>query len=343
MRFVRWQLLAACAVASLLSVSSLRAGDHIPYPTEPKTWHDNLFGDIWKRDNGAGHIRAWGEALYISPRGVDLAFAVPVDSCDTLIPVGPVAIVTNDYEITWRAGIEFALSCDTSVGGSYTQLNNHNQIQVSAPAGRFLHALTTIAGESCDDSNIQEAAARYDIDLQIADLEGRYRLCGCNSILVNLVVGGRYAHLEEEFAALYSILGQTGVVTDVIFDGGGPRVGVESEFCVAHGLGVYAKGSASFLVGKFNTHYAQANIFEGLQAEVTWEDRRIITILELEAGVSWTSCNECIRVSAGYFVSTWQNVETVPGVIANLQEGKFNGRSESIEFDGIVGRVEVRY
>jgi hypothetical protein len=345
---IRGRILTAVAVGALFCVGQAKADHSIAMPTEEKgAWYSNLLGSGCCDPCRQQMIRAWGEFLWLSPRGVDLAFAVPVDSCGTLVPVGPVAIVSTDYEPTFRLGFDVALGCNSSIGVSYMRLENHNEEAVTGQPGAALHSLVTVTPGTCADGSVQAAGAFLDVNFEIIDLDLRHRICSCDDFNLVLVVGARYSRLEQEFGSEFSVLGTTVVLSNTDFEGIGPRIGLEADMAVCHGLSAYARGYANFLVGTFESDYFQGNTFAGVQAATEFEDRRIMPVLEFEAGVAWTSCNECLRVAAGYYVATWLNSVTTAGVIDAVRSGNFNRRddnlNDSIQFDGLTARVEVRY
>ena len=72
-------------------------------------------------------------------------------------------------------------------------------------------------------------------------------------------------------------------------------------------------------------------------------DYRVLTILESELGMGWeTSCGR-LRVTGGYAVSGWLNTMTTGSYIDGVCAGSYTDLSETLTFDGLVSRVELRY
>ena len=70
---------------------------------------------------------------------------------------------------------------------------------------------------------------------------------------------------------------------------------------------------------------------------------RIVTILDLEMGIGWTSCSGCFRLTGGYVVSSWLNTVKTADFIRAVQQNNFGGLNGTTTFDGLVARAEVRF
>ena len=138
------------------------------------------------------------------------------------------------------------------------------------------------------------------------------------------------------------------VDTDVNFDGAGIRLGLEGERTAnCCNVFVYGKASASFLGGEFQGNYLQSSADNPAIAETDWREARLVSILDCEVGVGWTSCDGHVRASAGYMVSGWLNVVKTPEFIAAVQANQYHGPDKidgnALVFDGLVTRLEVRW
>jgi streptolysin S family bacteriocin protoxin len=348
---LRMKFASALAVGAMLAVSQAKAADPV-LPTQPKPTTHVTVGDpgcCGCCDDCCQNIRAWGELMYISPRNLNLAFAVPVDGCVTLNPVGAVSQVSPDDSFTFRVGLEYAVNCNTSVGVSYTRLHNEEETAVEAPPGSILQSLVTIVGDGCvEDSTTQLAGARYSLEYDIIDIDVRNVLYSCNNVNIVWLIGGRIMRYEQDFASQFTTLTDTFVTSNVSLDlGYGPRVGLEGEIGLTCGWSAYAKTAVTFLYGSIDASYLQFNSAAGVQATTSFKQERVMTILDFEAGLAWTNCDGSIRVAAGFLVSQWYNALTVPGVIDSLRAGNFNRHEDSlndlIQIEGGVLRVEFRF
>ena len=106
-------------------------------------------------------------------------------------------------------------------------------------------------------------------------------------------------------------------------------------------------GGASFLGGEFQANYLQSTNTDPLVASTSWKAGRVVTILDLELGLGWTSCKGCFRATADYMVSAWLNTPKTEDFIRAVQNNDFGtlGGSEAgrLTFDGPTARVELRY
>jgi hypothetical protein len=108
-------------------------------------------------------------------------------------------------------------------------------------------------------------------------------------------------------------------------------------------LRAYGKGSATFAVGHFASSYNQSNQFNGNEAVTNLRQDRIVPILDFELGLAWLSPGERIRISGGYMVAAWFNSITTTGWINSVQGGNYQPGSDTITFDGLTARGEVRF
>jgi hypothetical protein len=223
-------------------------------------------------------------------------------------------------------------------------------VQVNAP--RVIRSLVSHPDTFNAGFTSQQAFGAYDLEFQTLDLDYHSLLWSSKCSHVDYVVGARYAHMESSSFAVYPFAtpdGTTIVGTDINFDGGGIRLGLEGERRIFRrsGLSVYSRGYVNALAGHFTADYFQFNQFNGLEVLVGWKDDRVITISELEAGLSWQNCCGNIRVSAGYYFAIWDNVVTTPEWIDAVQNVNFVDVSQddddTIAFDGLVVRAEVLF
>jgi len=181
----------------------------------------------------------------------------------------------------------------------------------------------------------------------LADIDFRHVFYCTECSKVNYLVGVRYANLQQQFTSQFEPIIRENVDTDVKFDGGGFRLGLEGERgSDCGGLFFYGKASASFLGGEFRGSYLQSSATNPLVAETDWKEARLVSILECEVGLGWTGCNGHVRASAGYMVSGWLNVVKTPEFIAAVQANQYHGPDKidgnGLVFDGRVAHLELR-
>lgn len=291
--------------------------------------------------------KIFGDFLYLQARGVNVAYAQPRDGLDpaTSVPVGPAAVVATDYRPAYRVGGTFAWDDCSSITGSFTSFEGGTSNAVTTDIPFSFHSLVTYPATQSAASNSLEASADYDIRFRFADVGYRALLRGGPRWAVNYEIGARYAHLNQDLFVLQPISpGETWVESQLSFDGGGPRVGLDIErYSQRNGLYAYSKGYANFIAGRFHGEYLQRNTFALTQAQTSWRDDRLISILEYELGLGWTSPHGRLRVSAGYYVAGWFNTLTTPAWLNAVRTNNFDGASDTLAFDGLVTRAEWRW
>ena len=290
----------------------------------------------------------WGEFLYLRPRGADVTYATPVDgTLSTSVPVGPQAVAAFGYNSGFRIGGAWAIDSCSSFTTNYTWYQAASSDSVSLPGGgSFLRAETVHPSTVNVAADSLAAQAMYDFNLQSIDLNYKAILWGGDDYAVNYLMGVKYARIEQQFGATYSILGATTVDTNVNFNGVGPRFGLEGERLLGdHGLLVYSKGAVNFLVGSSSADYRQTNIFTGIQAQTGLRETRIVTVPEFELGAGWQSCNGCFRITAGYYVAAWFNMMTTPEYLSTVRESpnSFERQIKTLTLDGLNVRAEWRF
>jgi hypothetical protein len=293
---------------------------------------------------------AFGEYLFLQARGVDLAYAVPQDGIGGLgtVPIGRVGTTNFDNDSGYRAGFTVAIDCCSSVTLTYTSFES--DIEDITTSDIVIQPLVAFPGTFNVGFTSQLASALNHIEFQFIDADFKAIWLSGKNYYLNYVLGGRYANMDQEFEALFPFAppnGTTFVEADVEFDGGGIRFGIEGErmLCACHGLGVYGKFIGSLVAGKSRASYQQINQFNGVEATTTWEDSRVVPIVETEVGVSWVSPSGLVRISGGYYVACWSNIVSVPEYIDAVQNMNYvdvaQDSKDTITFDGLVARLEI--
>jgi len=294
----------------------------------------------------------FGEYLYLLPADADLAHAMQQNGTGGLgtVPAGDVGVLQPDFTSAYRIGFGVALSCEASIGVSYSNFHSHTTDTVVAPPGvggtvgsLVMHPATINAG-----STSQLVTAGYDIDYQLVDVDYRRILSGGCRHAINYLVGVRYGKLEQEFSQLGNFSPPTGTIrtsTNIDFEGVGLRAGLDGE----HQLGascfaVYGKAAIDVLFGEFRSSYTQLDTLSTIvQAQQNWKDMRSLPILDYEVGLQWTSRGGHWRATAGYYTAFWYNTVTTGEFIQAVQGADFVGVGETLSFNGFVSRVEFRF
>jgi hypothetical protein len=291
----------------------------------------------------------FGDYLYWKVRGADVQYAQAFDGIDPLtsVPRGPVGVVSPRFNSGFRAGAGVLLTGESWLVGTFTYFRTTGGSSITAADPFILHSNLTFPNTANAGGDSLNANARSTIDLKMADVDFKYNFLDNELLTITGVLGARYAHLEQTLRANYQIFGTTTVNSDINFDGGGPRVGLEGLFHVCGPLFGYGKGGATLLLGRFNARYEERNIFIGQVGLTSIGDDRVVPVLELELGLGLQCLDGRVRVSGGYYVGNWINTLTVPSLAIGIRNNNFSNNgasfSDTITFDGFVGRLEFRF
>ena len=293
----------------------------------------------------------FGEFLYLHATDADIAHAQQQNGIGGAgtVPFGRIGTVDPDYEPGIRIGINKAFSNCSSVVASYTFYESQ-AIDLLVPpvipggggaVGSFVHhpgaALTASNGP---------VNSTYDIDFQQAEIEYRSLWKANSRYAINWSRGFRYGHLEQDFSQSGIFNGGTAgpieTRTNVDFDGGGLKFGVDGEHRVGRGsFSIYGKLGVSPMSGTVQADYRMTDTSGPvLLADAVWKDDRFITLLDYEAGINWTSPCGKWRFSSGYTASHWFNAVTTAEFINAVQANNYDSAEGTISFSGLNARIE---
>lgn len=305
----------------------------------------------------------FGEFLFIRPRNAEVAYALPIDGpvapvLGNEVPVGPAAVVDFGYEPAFRVGFSLRLQPDSSISAQYTNFRGEDSDAVTVVAPIVLRSLVSHPLSMNAATDTLDARASLGIEYDLVDVDFKALLDGCEPCetdncgnsqskfadVLNYIVGVRYARLDQDFRSAFVTTGTTSVDTNVDFDGGGIRLGLEGErHSTATGLYVYGQGLTNLMVGEFKADYAQINTFNGTEAITSWSGGRLVPGFDLELGFGWVAPRRRLRLSTGYMVSTWFNVVKTEDFIDAAQTHDFDNMSSILTFDGLVTRAEWEF
>jgi hypothetical protein len=259
---------------------------------------------------------------------------------------GPQGSVVSDewkYRAGFRIGGGYRLPDEGwEVAFFYTYLHSSNNTGVSRPDGSRLFATLTHPGTV---EEVDSAAADSSLSYNVFDVEfGRwFRLS--EDLQVRVFGGPRFAQIDQGFNALYMGLNAgTGdqVSNACNFDGGGVRAGGEAHWYPLRVIGLYARGSASLLVGNGRASLTETGN-AGTTSIVNVTDRfeKVIPVLELGMGVTYQ--HRGLRLTAGYEFANWFGLYNVPDFVDDAHQGKLMRRTGDLGLDGLVIRAEYAY
>ena len=295
-------------------------------------------------------LRAFGDFLYLRPSNEKVAFAVPINGA--IVPptgVAPVQIgleaeVDCSFDVGFRAGFAYHLGECSELVATYTHLESDTTNEISVNAPYVLRSLVNHPGTQAAPTDFLNASGRLDLDFQLADLEYRRLLSKSCKHIVYCSGGIRYCHLDQFFNSNFSNSTTTETVSSQVrFDGGGFRVGLEGERLGKWGMLIYGRSAASFVGGNFRGRYLQNNSLRGDVVTAGLNEDGVISILDMELGIGWTSPGGHCRVTGGYAFSGWFNTINTDEFIQAVQTNSSVSVGDSLGFDGLVARAEFRF
>jgi len=296
----------------------------------------------------------FGEGLYLRPGNDKVAFGVAINgaieppSGVAPVQVAPEGVVDHEFEPGFRAGLRHAVDDCATMGVTYTHFDSVAEGGLHVTSPNVIRSLVVHPGTQTASTDFLDATARGVVQFRLGDMDYR-RLIACDDLYaVHYLIGGRYASMGQEFSSLFtnSTLREM-IGTQIDFEGGGIRLGLEGErHARCSGWMLYGRSAASFVGGVYRADYYQRDSLRGLVVNTGWKEDRIITILDLELGVGWTSSCGRFRVSAGYMVNAWLNTlgtEDFIQAVQNNTSGRSSDLTNAMTFDGLTTHVEYRF
>jgi hypothetical protein len=297
--------------------------------------------------------------LYLRAFGIDMAHAIQQNGVGSAgsntqgpntTPQGDVGTVAPQFDNAFRVGIDWDLSCCSGLRVAYTQYSDDSQNSITAPPGigGTVASLVIHPGTVTAATTFSAVNADYEIDFRTADIDYTVLLRGCESSALNLDLGARYAHLQQNFEQDAFFIGAPGsmtTTTNIAFDGGGLRAGLDGTWRVGNGhLAFYGNGFLDMLFGQFDSHYRQFDNTTATQLALShWNDHRVVPVLEYELGFKWTGCCNHLQLGLGYYTAFWFNTIATSEYVEAVQNANFNRVSQTIAFTGLVSHAEYRF
>jgi hypothetical protein len=286
-----------------------------------------------------GDLLTDGEYLLLAPRRPAQTFAI-VGSNPNWGPIGIIRSVDGNYDSGFRVGAGWRFveeECD--VMARYTYYHTAADDIAGAPPGGKVFATLTHPSTVME---VQSAVARNSVNFNLFDLEIGRRFDLGETLDLRVFAGPRYANVDQKLTVQYA---GGDVITDDVhhclcFDGAGLRAGGETHWRILQHLGVYLRGSASLLTGRFcalRTETANGFAIVDISENYT----RVIPMFDLGVGLSFQKGNW--RVSAGYEFMNWFNMVDGTDFVDDAHPAKLIRPVGSLGFDGVVFRAEVSF
>jgi len=289
----------------------------------------------------------YGEFLYLRARDAEVAYAVPFDGpivpALNTIQVGPVGVADMDFQPSFRAGFAYYFNECSRVTAEYTMYESGTTDFMSVQAPIVIRSIVSHPGTATAAQDFRQAQAQYDISYDLIDIDFERLMYYDAAYHLSWVAGLRLAQQEQVLQVDLAGTGTERVDTDIDFEGIGPRLGLNGEAALnCHWL-VYCNLAASLVPGEFTADFQQSQSYDARVVDTSWKAGRIVTMWDLELGISRVSKCQNYRVNAGYMFSAWTNVVQTDEWINAVHANDFVDMSSTMTFDGLVARFEARF
>lgn len=163
-------------------------------------------------------------------------------------------------------------------------------------------------------SPIERASSRFNFHYHTARLQLARPFFVGKTILIRPFFGMQGAWISQKWAVTYT--GGDGEKTffqnNWDYEAGGIHLGLNSEWYIAYGLGLFMNGTLSSLYGNHRLLCTMdPEIFTGGPFQkITPNEHRVAQALQLSAGITWGMAFDPIafRILLGYELNTWFNI-----------------------------------
>ncbi len=293
--------------------------------------------------------------LYWSARKCQLDYALPFD--DGVSPdetIGSTKRVCPDYSSGFRIGAHKCCN-DLWYGIRYTRFSNETSSSTVDLDGDLAATRVGANEQDTDNGNIEYASAKYEVCLDVIDLEASCPTQWGSCVCVNLLGGVKLAYLDQKIKTHYAESNadregtQTGNAVDKVdeyvdMDAYGLYFGFDANSLVCGKVSLFGRASLGALVGCFDNRY-KLESQPGAQAfalSTNLKDgcNRLITNFDLSLGLAYDFCGPCSSnwfVKLGYEFSHWMNTSDFIRLNENNNgnENHIYNATDSIGFDGL--------
>ncbi len=234
---------------------------------------------------------------------------------------GSVKRVDPDWDWGFRLGLGYRSNCDMDFRLNWTWFCTDGTDSTSAdfPAGLF--HVWTIPGSSLTPAT--QAKAKWDLKLNIIDLEMGAPLSPTCYLDIRPFIALSTAWIDQKLNIDSSGGVSTGgaaltVLDDAIrmkndFWGIGPKIGLDTDWCIGCGFSIFGNIDLSLLYGRFDIDQTESILFENLTPATTYLDLKNDKFwlsrasLDIILGVKWEYWFCCdsyyLSIDAG-----WENL-----------------------------------
>lgn len=333
---------------------------------EPRSWWScPIIGDamavcdmcgLFGSDCNCGSARqsfVFADLLVLRATGGDVAHAQQQDGFGGAgtTPFGRIGVVDHGADLGFRVGVGQALDPCSDLIATYSFFDTDGSDTVGFPdipgSGGAVGSLVQHP-DAVISASVGPVGATIGVEFQTADLLYRHTLRSTCDGELNYLLGLQYGRLEQDFAQTgFFSVGAGGTIdtrTNLDFDGGGLKIGVDGQRRLGRRLFAYGRLTGAALSGGFEGDYSSVNSSAGVTlARAGFDEDRVVSLVEYELGLGWTSSGGRWHAGLGYQFAHWGNVITQPTFIDAVQANNYTDIEDTLTFDGAVGRVQFRW
>lgn len=324
------------------SHNSLHSKDSLPHfePAHKEEKHKELLHkeEAHKEESKPGELLVQGEYLLLAPRRTGQTYGL-TGTNPNFGPLGHLRSLDGNYDSGFRIGAGFTFGEELDVMARYTYFNTDANEGFTAPAGQTIFTTLTHPAVVTQANSV---AAQNSTNFNLFDFEFGKRIEVGESVKLRVFAGPRYANVDQKLTVTYSggDVARDNVARALAFDGAGLRAGGETQVNFLESLGIYVRGSASLLTGRF-----RANLMEVANTtpivNVAENFNRVIPMLDLGIGLAFQKGS--LRVAVGYEFMNWIGMVEHYDFVDDAHPGKMARSTGNLGFDGVVFRVELGF
>lgn len=305
-----------------------------------------------------------GDVLYWAVRNPATEYGITdIGGVQDRGAVGDVLAISPEYETGYR--LSFGRRLGPCAAGpeilfTYTDFNQSIREVYAGPLrATFISSDNSENNDSDDinslgvetitpDDRATGAAASYSFSYNVYDVEIAQALIATEHLSFRIAGVGRMMDMDQEFRVTY-----TGGDFQTAFtpfetceyEGGGILLRTDLNWYLTDRLTIDFGGKAGVMLGTFNTRIFIPDDEPGVPTDVRYSERRMTTVVEMNAGVTYRRClgRFLVSGSAGYEMTQLLDFNDHRSFSDSHQEGQNSHLLGNISLDGLYARAGIEF
>jgi hypothetical protein len=273
-----------------------------------------------------------------APRRANQDFVFRAASTPTGV-VGTVRSLDGGYDPGFRIAVGYRFDADRDARVAYTRWNHGAHAAEQARGDERLFPTLTHPALIIEADSVRAASS---LNMHVLDLELARRYGLGEGIQTRVFFGPRLTQLDQKLTATHE---GGDVAVDVVrrrvkFDGGGLRLGGDADLALLDNLGMFVRGSAGVVAGRFRSSLEESVNGLGM---LQLSDRLNRTVPMADLGFGVTYQRGGMRLSVGYEFHNWFGVVDGLEFSEDTYPAKPGRRMGDLGFDGVFFRAELQF